>query len=119
MPHDEKETAPISRRRFLRLGLGLPLLGAAIALPVDLWAADVSGGFVGGVPVRKPQPPRMLMIDPGHGGRDPGAIGLRGTHEKDVTLDVAKRMADALAGRPGVTVRLTRDEDVFLPLEER
>ena len=59
------------------------------------------------------------MIDPGHGGRDPGAIGISGLHEKDVTLDIARHMADALSGRPGITARLTRDEDVFLPLEER
>jgi N-acetylmuramoyl-L-alanine amidase len=59
------------------------------------------------------------MIDPGHGGRDPGAIGRIGTHEKDVTLDIARRMADALSGHPGITAKLTRDADVFLPLEER
>ena len=71
------------------------------------------------IPLRKPQAPRLLMIDPGHGGRDPGAIGLSGTHEKDVTLDIGRRMADALSARPGTDVKLTRDEDVFLPLEER
>ena len=63
--------------------------------------------------------PRLLMIDPGHGGRDPGAIGRTGTHEKDVTLDIARRMADALSGQAGLTAKLTRDEDIFLPLEER
>lgn len=70
-------------------------------------------------PPRKPRPPRLLMIDPGHGGHDPGAIGVTGCHEKDVTLDIAQRIADALSARPGVTVKLTRDNDVFLPLEER
>jgi N-acetylmuramoyl-L-alanine amidase len=70
-------------------------------------------------PPRKPKPPRLLMIDPGHGGRDPGAIGLTGCHEKDVTLDIALRVADALSAKPGVTVKLTRDSDIFLPLEER
>jgi N-acetylmuramoyl-L-alanine amidase len=59
------------------------------------------------------------MLDPGHGGRDPGATGRSGTFEKDVTLDIARRMADALEARPGITVKLTRDEDMFLPLEER
>lgn len=61
----------------------------------------------------------MLMLDPGHGGRDPGAIGLTGTYEKDVTLDIARRLANALSAHPGVTVNLTRDSDEFLPLEER
>ena len=112
---------PLTRRRFLRLSLGLPMLGVTLSLPHGLRAADISGGFANGTPMppRKPMPPRLLMIDPGHGGRDPGAIGISGTHEKDVTLDVARRMADALSGKPGITARLTRDEDVFLPLEER
>ena len=111
----------LTRRRFLRLSLGLPLLGVTLSLPRGLRATDISGGFTNGAPMppRKPMPPRLLMIDPGHGGRDPGAIGISGTHEKDVTLDVARRMADALSGKPGITAKLTRDEDVFLPLEER
>ena len=71
------------------------------------------------MPERKPRAPRLLMIDPGHGGHDPGAVGRIGTHEKDVTLDVARHMADALSAQPGLTVKLTRDEDVFIPLEER
>jgi N-acetylmuramoyl-L-alanine amidase len=71
------------------------------------------------LPVHKPRAPRLLMIDPGHGGRDPGAIGHTGTFEKDITIDIARRMAHALSGEPGITAKLTRDEDVFLPLEER
>jgi len=115
MPPDDHDSLHLTRRRFLRLGLGLPLLGAALSLPTDLFAAPEGSPL----PPRKPQAPRLLMIDPGHGGRDPGAIGLSGTHEKDVTLDIARRMADALSARPGITAKLTRDEDVFLPLEER
>jgi N-acetylmuramoyl-L-alanine amidase len=102
-----------SRRRFLRLTL--MSAGLALACPSALLAADKTALL----PSRKPRPPRLLMIDPGHGGRDPGAIGVTGTHEKDVTLDVARRMGEALSARPGVTVKLTRDEDIFLPLEER
>lgn len=121
MSHNKKDTDFFTRRRILQLGLGLPLLGAGLAWPSGLWAADITHGFSNGMPVpgNKPYPPRLLMIDPGHGGRDPGAIGISGTHEKDVTLDIARRMADALSARPGVDVKLTRDEDVFLPLEER
>lgn len=121
MSGDKSQITPLTRRRFLRLGLGLPLLGAGISLSRDLWAADVTRGFSNGSPVpgRKPSPPRLLVIDPGHGGRDPGAIGISGTHEKDVTLDIARRMADALSARPGVDVKLTRDGDFFLPLQER
>ncbi|MGE3622289.1 MAG: N-acetylmuramoyl-L-alanine amidase [Bdellovibrionales bacterium] len=115
------ETNPpqLTRRAFLRLGLGLPMLGASLSLPLDLWAAEKTAGFVNGLPARKPRAPRLLMIDPGHGGRDPGAIGLSGTEEKDITLDIARRMADVLAARKGTDAKLTRDGDEFLPLEER
>jgi N-acetylmuramoyl-L-alanine amidase len=110
---------PLSRRRFLRLWLAAAALAVHISLPLDVMAAETNAPASTVVPARKPRPPRLLMIDPGHGGHDPGAIGLSGTHEKDVTLDIARRMADSLAGRPGVSVKLTRDEDIFLPLEER
>jgi len=121
MPQNENDKQLLTRRRFLRLGLGLPVLGASLSLSPELWAADITHGFSNGAPVpgNKPYPPRLLMIDPGHGGKDPGAIGINGTHEKDVTLDIARHMADALSVRSGVSVKLTRDEDVFLPLEER
>jgi N-acetylmuramoyl-L-alanine amidase len=124
MSSDSAGSPLLTRRRFLRLGLGLPLLGAAILLPTGLLAADASAYRNAPapdlVPKQKPRPPRLLMIDPGHGGRDPGAIGRSyATHEKDVTLDVARRMADNLTAVPGIDVKLTRDDDVFLPLEER
>jgi N-acetylmuramoyl-L-alanine amidase len=59
-----------------------------------------------------------IVLDPGHGGWDPGAIGPAGLHEKDVTLDIAHRVAPVLQ-REGLTVVLTRDDDRYVPLEER
>jgi N-acetylmuramoyl-L-alanine amidase len=59
-----------------------------------------------------------VVLDPGHGGADPGAIGPGGTKEKDVTLDVARRARPALA-KAGLTVVLTRDDDHSVALEER
>lgn len=59
-----------------------------------------------------------VVIDPGHGGTDPGAIGPTGLKEKDVTLAVARKVAPVLA-RLGVLVSLTRDEDRNVTLEER
>jgi N-acetylmuramoyl-L-alanine amidase len=110
----------LTRRRFLKLTLQASTLACGLSLPVDLWAAGAGANEVmAGLPLRKPQPPRLLMLDPGHGGRDPGAIGRSGTHEKDVTLDIARRLGDALSARPGTDVKLTRDEDEFVPLEER
>ncbi|WP_225889841.1 N-acetylmuramoyl-L-alanine amidase family protein [Indioceanicola profundi] len=72
-----------------------------------------------GAPARKPGPPRLIVIDPGHGGRDPGAIGARGTLEKDITLDIARQMAQAISRQTGTAAVLTRDTDEFLDLKER
>ena len=72
----------------------------------------------------QPMPPRSrsfktIVIDPGHGGRDPGAHGLRGTEEKDVTLRVALKLRDILSKEPGLRVLMTRERDVFVELEDR
>ncbi|MBU0640357.1 MAG: N-acetylmuramoyl-L-alanine amidase [Planctomycetes bacterium] len=58
------------------------------------------------------------MVDAGHGGRDPGAIGVGPMHEKDVNLQVAQRVAELLNGW-GATVRTTRDHDRFVSLDSR
>ncbi len=60
----------------------------------------------------------VLVIDPGHGGKDPGAIGANGLKEKDVVLDIALRLRKILQN-DGFTVHLTRDKDVEVPLENR
>ena len=60
-----------------------------------------------------------IIIDPGHGGKDPGAIGYRGTREKDIALDVAKRLEKKISKNMNVKTILTRDEDIFLKLGER
>ena len=62
---------------------------------------------------------RRIVVDAGHGGKDPGAIGPSGLQEKDVTLSLAKKVAARLRETLGCDVVLTRDRDVFLPLEER
>ncbi len=62
---------------------------------------------------------KIIVIDPGHGGRDPGAIGRRGLKEKDVVLDVAKKLAKILSKNYFYDVYLTRGKDVYLPLDER
>jgi N-acetylmuramoyl-L-alanine amidase len=113
-------TSLLSRRKFLQAGLAASLMGTQLLTASSVWAALAKkAGPSSPIPAHKPRAPRLLMLDPGHGGHDPGAIGLSGTHEKDITLDIARRMADALSGQPGITAKLTRDEDVFLPLEER
>ncbi|MBI3600805.1 MAG: N-acetylmuramoyl-L-alanine amidase [Nitrospinae bacterium] len=66
-----------------------------------------------------PQNNIRIVIDPGHGGKDSGAIGKRGLMEKAVVLDIAKRVRDIIKNKTGYEVILTRDSDVFIPLEER
>jgi N-acetylmuramoyl-L-alanine amidase len=69
-------------------------------------------------PSASPQRYRV-MLDPGHGGKDPGALGEGGVSEKDVVLVISKRLGRKLVERLPVDILFTRTEDVFVPLEER
>ncbi|MFQ5441287.1 MAG: N-acetylmuramoyl-L-alanine amidase [Thermodesulfobacteriota bacterium] len=91
---------------FFLIGLLLTLLG-----PMPVWADSVISPST--------DPIDVIVIDPGHGGVDNGAISPRGVREKDLTLAVAKRLAEVLRKKLGCTVILTRNGDTFLPLEER
>ena len=62
---------------------------------------------------------QTIVIDPGHGGRDPGAIGSHGTREKDIVLDIALRLRDQLMQSGQYMVLLTRDTDTFMSLADR
>jgi N-acetylmuramoyl-L-alanine amidase len=76
-----------------------------------------------------PQPPKApgapvarlatIVIDAGHGGEDPGAIGRRGSREKDITLMIARRLKALIDAEPNMRALLTRDGDYFLPLNVR
>lgn len=73
-----------------------------------------------------PTPPRrpdvdwpIVVIDPGHGGVDPGATAITGTFEKEITLDVSHRVAELLRRTGRIKVHMTREVDEFLPLRER
>ena len=63
--------------------------------------------------------PRVIIIDPGHGGEDPGTLGNGKLREKDVVLDIGKKLAALLRSRGGYDVRLTRDGDYFVRLAKR
>ncbi|WP_448192019.1 N-acetylmuramoyl-L-alanine amidase [Azospirillum sp. sgz301742] len=69
-------------------------------------------------PSRGPEKP-LIVLDPGHGGEDPGAIGVGGLHEKDITLAVARELRRQLEATGRYRVMLTRDKDVFIRLRER
>jgi N-acetylmuramoyl-L-alanine amidase len=62
---------------------------------------------------------KTIAIDAGHGGHDPGAMSKNGLKEKTITLDIAKRLAVLVKDRLGCEVVMTRDKDVFIPLEDR
>jgi N-acetylmuramoyl-L-alanine amidase len=62
---------------------------------------------------------RKIVLDPGHGGRDPGAIGVGGIAEKDIVLRVAKKLAVKIRKEMGIEVVLTRTDDRYVPLEDR
>ncbi|MFZ5889822.1 MAG: N-acetylmuramoyl-L-alanine amidase [Myxococcota bacterium] len=62
---------------------------------------------------------RRVVLDPGHGGHDPGATGPSGLREKDVALDIAHRAAPLIARELGIATLLTRDGDQFVALDER
>ena len=60
-----------------------------------------------------------IVLDPGHGGEDPGAIGRGGSYEKHVTLSVARRLKQKIDATPNMRSVLTRDGDYFIPLQQR
>ena len=72
-------------------------------------------------PAPPPSPNRRVrvMLDPGHGGKDPGAIGPTGLKEKDVVLTIGHMVRERMAQHKDFEVRMTRDSDVYIPLEER
>jgi N-acetylmuramoyl-L-alanine amidase len=135
------DEVPISRRLLLGHGVKASFLlpawflsGAAqAATPSALghysmpWhsAAPHSHPHTAPAPVqsRGPAPrspaPRLVMLDPGHGGKDPGAIGYSGTYEKQVALAAAQELQRQLEATGRYRVVLTRTRDVFIPLEDR
>ncbi len=92
-------------RRVL-LGLGL----SALAAPAFAQSAR---------PRRTPEARPLVVLDPGHGGRDSGAVGTRGTQEKRIVLAAALDLRRRLEATGAVRVALTRTRDTFVPLSER
>ena len=70
-------------------------------------------------PGRTERRPIIVVIDPGHGGEDPGAIGQRGTCEKNVVLAIARKLKSRIDAEPGMRATLTRDDDYYVPLGTR
>lgn len=70
------------------------------------------------LPPRAPGDELLVLIDPGHGGEDPGAVGKR-TYEKHVVLAIAKRLKSRIDAKPGLRAELTRSGDYYIPLRRR
>ena len=102
----------ISRRILLGAGAAARLLlpDAAEAAPVRR-ASPAPPATAQGVP--------LVMLDPGHGGKDPGAIGVSGTYEKHIALATAQELQRQLGAGGRFRVELTRTRDVFIPLRTR
>jgi N-acetylmuramoyl-L-alanine amidase len=86
-------------------------------LVLDVYRPREGTGPEQGPPAMEPL--RLIVIDAGHGGHDPGASGPTGVMEKDVVLDVARRVARLVEEGLGVKVAMSRSTDVFIPLRER
>lgn len=123
----------------------VPLDAAASRLVIDVMPAGTAGAAVpppvtrpapqpqtanpfepapaSGPPLALPPPPppgiRTIVLDPGHGGDEHGTVGQGGLLEKDVVLDVARRLKGLVESRLGIRVLLTRDEDRLVPHDER
>ncbi|MEP3051645.1 MAG: N-acetylmuramoyl-L-alanine amidase [Erythrobacter sp.] len=124
----------MSLRSLLFITLAMPallLIGAnvlGLSIPIPEWGRDYVMRFnlanadnrielpviVGPDDISRP----LVVIDAGHGGRDPGAVG-QGIQEKDVTLAIALALRDELLREDGIRVALTRDDDSILPLGDR
>ena len=91
--------------------------GGSVTLPIQ---AGLAEGPLPALSAARGDDPPVVVIDPGHGGRDPGApAAVAGINEKDVTLALARAIRDELASTGRVRVALTREDDRFIPLEGR
>lgn len=104
----------LHRRDLLAALSGLTALG--------LGAADAWGKVPAAKSVKKPAPPprpKLVFLDPGHGGKDPGAQGIRGTQEKAVVMAIARELRRELLASGRYRVLLTRNTDNYVALRER
>jgi N-acetylmuramoyl-L-alanine amidase len=116
---------PVTRRLLLgRLASGSGIIGTFL---LPRWMRDALAAMPARAtrPVPMPatppirMPPPLVMLDPGHGGKDPGAIGTSGTYEKQVALAAAFELKRQLEAGGRYRVALTRGRDVFVPLVDR
>jgi N-acetylmuramoyl-L-alanine amidase len=105
----------VTRRLLLRRFTAAAPVYATFMLPPAAFAVPPRPAKP--APRREPLP--LVMLDPGHGGKDPGAIGVSGTYEKHVSLATALELKHQLEAGGRYRVELTRSSDVFIPLDDR
>jgi N-acetylmuramoyl-L-alanine amidase len=113
---------PVTRRLLLRrFAAGTSIFGTFLLPPAlhDAMAAKPLRSSAVPEPKGAQPPPPLVMLDPGHGGKDPGAIGVSGTYEKQVALATALELKHQLEAGGRYRVELTRTRDVFIPLDDR
>jgi N-acetylmuramoyl-L-alanine amidase len=112
---------PVTRRLLLRrFTAGTSVFGTFLLPPALHKAMGARPPAAMTRPEEKTaKPPPLVMLDPGHGGKDPGAIGVSGTYEKQVALATALELKRQLEAGRRYRVELTRSRDVFIPLDDR
>jgi len=118
-----KPVAEYGHRLVLDIYPTVPVdpLAALIESAGKVPARPEAAGTRAGPAPAKPRVARMatIVIDPGHGGEDPGARGRRGSQEKEITLVIARRLRDLVEAEPEMRAVLTRDADFYVPLQVR
>jgi N-acetylmuramoyl-L-alanine amidase len=120
---DELNPRMTERRLLLSLGVSATILLPGWLRPAIAWAATRHhhrrplGASTAGTTAARVAP--LIMLDPGHGGKDPGAIGVAGTYEKHVSLAAAHDLRQRLEASGRYRVAMTRATDRFIPLENR
>ncbi|HKP75855.1 MAG TPA: N-acetylmuramoyl-L-alanine amidase [Longimicrobiaceae bacterium] len=110
---------------MIRRPVVVPLLATLLSLATSVTSASAQAADAdarpdaGAAQVSHRALRNLVVVDAGHGGVDPGAHGPAGTREKDVTLRVARMVADLLREDPSLDVRMTRDSDTLIALHDR
>lgn len=107
-----------NRRQLILSGLALAVLSPR-AIQAKETRAEITAAPRHTAPKPAASGKRIVMIDPGHGGIDSGAVGQEGAEEKHIVLEIANTVRTLLQSHPHIEVRLTRDSDHFIPLYQR
>ncbi|AUY26114.1 MAG TPA: N-acetylmuramoyl-L-alanine amidase AmiA [Erwiniaceae bacterium] len=110
----KNDLPPNTRRQLLLSGLALALLPTTRAL-----AKTERASLSAARPQRPANGKKIVMLDPGHGGIDSGAVGEEGSEEKHIVLEIAHNIRQILSQHNGIEARLTRESDHFIPLAQR